>query len=314
MDMARLVLGGGPLLIVTHVASRAVAKFLTDRDCVLVNPAAKKRLKNEEEGTDEALEEIIIAGCGVATTLELLVLMQDSIQNLTLSGLAAELLHAARFLRPGLHDKDVDTVAAYLPTAGLPLRPGAFEVSGDDIYELLKKTLGLRGCLFRLRGFNTSVSQSAPQIFENWAAFSEEVQSVQLPTSGTRSALKETLGALELSDDVLDELVVVSGSLDEAIEGLAHLRVAGALVEGADVLQLLEDYWWNEASLPEPPIAQTKTFKLDGTGAMNRKVHINKKGNKGKSSAPPRSRDAVVQYMQGAAEGKSVQRNMHALR
>jgi hypothetical protein len=247
-------MSGGPLLVVKRTDRISVAAFLSASDCVLLNSSEKElvRLSLEgkgEGGVDQVLEDLICAGLGVATTLEVLALMKDSIQDLTLLGLVAELLHASRYFIPGSHDEDIDKVTDYLPEGDLPVRPGDLEITADDVLRLLHKTLTLRGCLHRLRRLRGS-----PKVNADWASFEEAVLPVQLPTSGTRRVLRATLDMqlsnVPLSDDDLDALVIVSGSVREAVEGIASLQAAGVLpqegsVDALDVLKLLEEYLWS---------------------------------------------------------------------
>jgi hypothetical protein len=247
-------MSGGPLLVVKRADRNSVAEFLSASDCLLLTSVDKElvRLSLEgkgEQGIDQALEDLICVGLGVATTLEVLTLMKDSIQDLTLLGLASEMLHVSRYFIPGSHDEDIDKVTDYLPDGDLPVRPGDLEITADDVLRLLHKTLTLRGCLHRLRRLRGS-----PKVNADWASFEEAVMPVQLPTSGTRRMLRATLdmqlSIIQLSDDDLDALVIVSGSVREAVEGITSLQAAGVFPqEGSadtlDVVKLLGEFLWS---------------------------------------------------------------------
>jgi hypothetical protein len=224
VDRAQEVMNGGHHVKVTAEDRVEICNFLTRPEIDLITELEEARLEDyvkglpasagalADEEVTEALNEILQAGMGVESTKKVLSMMIKShLVNLPLWDLAHEVHLASRFLpHPATEAADVDRVVEFLQDS--PLLTADFELEYGDLVHLLHKTLGIEGCLNRLRLLERSGTQ-----FHNFTEFEAGVEPLQLPTKATRELLSEHLKEMQLvcPEMELDELLLVGGSVDE---------------------------------------------------------------------------------------------------
>jgi hypothetical protein len=224
VDRAQEVLHGGHHVKVTAEDRVVICDFLIRPECDLIADLDKTRLEHyvkglpasvgalTEEEVEEALNELLQAGMGVENTKKVLAMMIKShLLDLQLWDLAHEVYLASRFLpHPATESADVDRVVEFLQDS--PLMSADFEIEYSDLVLLLHKTLGIEGCLNRLRLLERSGTQ-----FHNFTEMEAGVEPLQLPTKATRELLSRHLKEMQLEcpEMELDELLLVGGSVDE---------------------------------------------------------------------------------------------------
>jgi hypothetical protein len=224
--------------------------ILTAPDCVLLAPFVRKLLleflsSGMEEiqhaadagyskvFVDEALGEIIVAGKGVISTKAVLDMMIHAhLKNLPLWGLAHEVHLASVFLPdPLTEEDDVDRVVEFLQDSDI--MSNDFDLEYGDLVHLLTKTLGIKGCLNRLR-----LVERSGRGCSSFAELEAGMEGVQLPTKATRQLLAKELEAihLECPEEELDELLLVGGSVDEVVDHLKTLQALDKLPKSGNQL------------------------------------------------------------------------------
>jgi hypothetical protein len=243
--MAKAVQGGAHSVKVTEACRETICEYLTQPDCDLLANLQKKRLERfvrkepalpgdlRDAEVTEALEEIIVAGKGVDSTKDVLDMMVHSLlKNLPLWDLSHEVHLAAAFLpHPATEEDDVIRVVEFLQDSYIMAE--GFELEYGDLVHLLLKTLGIKGCLNRLRLFERSGLKCTS--FEELEAGMEPVR---LPTKATRDKLAGHLKDmhLECPEDELDELLLVGGSITEIVEHLKTLQALNKVPERGNQL------------------------------------------------------------------------------
>jgi hypothetical protein len=140
-------------------------------------------------------------------------MIKSHLLDLALWDLAHEVHLASRFLpHPATESADVDRVVQFLQDS--PLMDTNFDLAYGELVLLLHKTLGIEGCLNRLR-----LLERKGMRFHSFSEMNAAVEPLQLPTKATRELLSGHLTAMQLEcpEMELDELLLTGGSVDEVL-------------------------------------------------------------------------------------------------
>jgi hypothetical protein len=185
---------------------------------------------------------IVVSGQGGAKALKMLnMLAQSGIKNRLLWTLVDDVRMAARFLvHPADEEADVQCVVDFLEDHQI-LADGfereRWHVDGEvmevevghleygDLVHLLHKSLGVRGCLRRLRSL-----ARANMSFSTWVELEAAVTPVPLPTLAMRQHLAARLGELHLVCSVMElDALLLMGGVDDIIGHIDVLAAEGGL-------------------------------------------------------------------------------------
>jgi hypothetical protein len=235
-----------------------------------MDPAAAGEAADDE--IKDVLKEIIVAGKGVGSTRRVLEMMiMSHLKELPLWELAHEVYLASRFLpNPATEGADTERMVEFLQDSNV--MADDFDLEYGHLIELLHKTLGIEGCLSRLRLLEIREAQC--HSFDELEAL---VEVVQLPTKVTRQLLSAQLKLMELNcpEEELDELLIVAGSVSEVVVHLEELMALNKVPKSGDLLSEALEKLFNSQRNKRPEAA-TKIQALV-RGRQTRKEQKTKK-------------------------------------